>query len=174
MTTRAAFAAALVTAVLAVVPARAQVPAPIVPPVPASPGLPPVLPYEDEPSLFVSLLLRSAGLSPDQSRKVHRIMTEHRPRLAATKDQVRAAQDALGERMAAPGALTGKDLEPFVDRLAKAHRAQIDEIVTTATEVRGVLTPEQLARAGKWTARFRALRNEMRDLVGDEGASARP
>jgi len=172
MRMRTALATALVAAVLASVASRAQIPAPIVPPVPAQPGMPPAYPYvEDEPGLLVGLLLRGAGLSREQRRKVRYTLAEHRPRLRAAKGQLRAAQDALADRMTVPGPLAAKALEPQVERLAKAHRAQIDEVVATALEVRVVLTPEQLARAAKWKDRFQRLRKEMQELV-DEGGEA--
>jgi uncharacterized membrane protein len=158
-------AAVLLVAALA----RAQLPVPVLPP--GDPGVPPPFPYvEDEPGMGAALLLRGAGLSEEQRHKVHHILAEHRVALRAAKARVRAAQDALADRMTKAGALAAADLAPEIDRLTKAHHDQIDEIVATALAVRAVLSAEQLARAARWKDRFRTVRDQWQDLVDDEPA----
>lgn len=171
--TRPTSAATSAVAVLVAMTAWAQVPMPILPP--GDPGMPPPFPYlEDEPTMGVSLLLRGAGLSDEQRHKVHRILADHHARLRLTKARVRAAQDALADRMTAAGSVTSRDLTPEIERLTKAHHEQIDEIVATALAVRGVLSAEQLSRAAKWKDRFRTVRDQWQGLVDEDEPARRP
>jgi len=162
---RTVLALGILAACLACLPVAAQPLGPMLPPDQPLPLFPQ---SGDEPSMLLGILTRGAGLTKEQRQQVAKIMDAHRERLDDTHRRVRTAQDELAARMCAPGALPADALAPDVERLAAAHRARLEAIVGAAREVRGVLTPEQLARAAAWTSRLQKLRTEIHDLFEDD------
>ncbi|MFN8545251.1 MAG: periplasmic heavy metal sensor [Candidatus Binatia bacterium] len=146
----------------------AQIPPLVTPPPIGSAPIPSSPPTDESPGIMMSLLLRGAGLSAEQSERVKRIFAQHRGPLQSLRRQLRAAQDGLADRMTAPGDIKIGDLGPQLDRVAKLRRDLAEEMTRAALEVRAILTPEQLQRAAKWKDRMRAVEGELRSLVGDE------
>ena len=126
-------------------------------------------PGGDGPAMMLPLLLRSANLTPEQEAQVQKIMADRRAQTRALVGEMRAAQGALLDKLFAAGDVKADDLKPELDRLTRARQQLMDHAVTTALDVRKVLTPEQLARTAKIKDRMRALHDQMRDLMeGDE------
>jgi len=125
-------------------------------------------PGGDGPALMLPLLLRSANLTDEQEAQVQKIMADRRAQTRALVREMRAGQAALLDKLFAAGDLKADDLRPELDRLARARQQLMDHALTTALDVRKVLTPEQLARTAKIKDRMRALHDQMRDLVDEE------
>ena len=89
--------------------------------------------------------------------------------VARRAPRARAQVRALLDKLFAAGDLKVGDLKPELDRLTRARAQLMDHAVTTALDIRKVLTPEQLARTAKIKDRMRALHEQMRDLVEPEG-----
>ncbi|MBI3079732.1 MAG: hypothetical protein HYY85_22515, partial [Deltaproteobacteria bacterium] len=83
-------------------------------------------------------------------------------------DQMRAAREELGDRLLTPGGLQAEDVSPQVQRIAQLREQLMQEGLRATLEIRGVLTPEQLAKAAQVKARMQALRAEMRTLLGGQ------
>src|SRR5207247_986339 len=122
----------------------------------------------DGPAMMLPLLLRSANLTPEQEAQVQKIMADQRAQTRALVREMRAGQAALLDKLFAAGDPKVDDLKPELDRLTRARQQLMDHAVTTALDIRKVLTPEQLARAAKIKDRMRALHDQMRDLVEPE------
>ena len=58
-----------------------------------------------------------------------------------------------------------QDLEPLRQRTAQIWERLAEDRLVMALEVRGVLTPEQVAKVAQLKDRYRALRAEMRELL---------
>ena len=115
--------------------------------------------------MMLSLLLRSANLTPEQEAKVRETLTARRAASRALIDQLRQAQRELADRVFAPGNLEEADLAPQLQRIASLREQLVQENARVALEVRAILTPEQLARAAQVKNRMRELHNEMRQLM---------
>jgi len=115
--------------------------------------------------MMLSLLLRSANLTPEQEAKVRETLTARRAASRALIDQLRQAQRELADRMFAPGNLQEADLGPQLQRIASLREQLVQDDAKVAIEVRVILTPEQLARAAQVKDRMRQLHNEMRQLM---------
>ena len=122
----------------------------------------------DGPAMMLPLLLRSANLTPEQEAQVQKIMADRRAQTRALVREMRAGQAALLDKLFAAGDLKANDLKPELDRLTRARAQLMDHAVTTALDIRKVLTPEQLARTAKIKDRMRALHDQMRELVAPE------
>ena len=123
----------------------------------------------DGPAMMLPLLLRSANLTDEQEAQVQKIMADRRAQTRALVREMRAGQAALLDKLFAAGDPKVDDLKPELDRLTRAREQLMDHAVTTALDIRKVLTPEQLARTAKIKDRMRALHDQMRDLVEPEG-----
>jgi Spy/CpxP family protein refolding chaperone len=111
------------------------------------------------------MLLRSAELTEAQRQQVVQIVAAHRPQLKALMSQLRTAQEALKAKLYGPGTVTEADLAPDLQQLEQLRSQLAHERTQLALQVRGVLTPEQLAKVAQKRQRMNELRQEMRDLA---------
>ena len=56
------------------------------------------------------------------------------------------------------------DVQPQLQRIAQLREQILRDSTQAALDIRGLLTPEQLARAGQTNTRMRQLQREMRQL----------
>ena len=113
------------------------------------------------------LILRGAHLTPDQQTRVREILAAHRTTMRTLTEQLRQAQDAMTDKLFAPGPVQVADLQPWVQKVAQLRTQLLQESSQIALEVRALLTPEQLAQAAQVKDRLRTLSAEMRQLVGE-------
>jgi len=122
----------------------------------------------DGPGMMLPLLLRGADLTPEQKTQVQKIMANNRDEFHTLFNQVRAAQKDLVDQLFASKAVTVDKLAPQVQQVTQLRGQLLQEGLKTALEVRGVLTPEQLAKAAQRKARLQALHAEMRSLLEEK------
>jgi Spy/CpxP family protein refolding chaperone len=127
-------------------------------------GFDPEMAGGDRPGMLFPLLLRAVDLTAEQKAQVRAVMARHRPTLESLFQQMHAANDALAARLLAPGAVQAADLAPNVQQLASLRQQLTQEWVAAALDLRGILTPAQLAKAAQVHQRLEALRTEMRQL----------
>jgi hypothetical protein len=113
--------------------------------------------------MLVSILVRGANLSPEQQARVGAIMAARRATIHALIERLRKTEDDLADGLIAQGATT--DFQGTVTRVSQLREQLFQESVRAAVEVRGVLTPDQLARATYVKDRLRTLQMEMRQLT---------
>lgn len=111
------------------------------------------------------LMIRSASLTPEQQAKVRAILSAHRSTARPLIEQLRAAQQELGAKLLAPGAVQTGDIQPLLLRISQLRDNLALDSAQAVLEVRAVLTPEQLARAAQTRERLKQLREEMRQLT---------
>jgi periplasmic protein CpxP/Spy len=146
---RAAFGAALLALPMSAVTAQAQMRHE------RGPG------WSRDGGLALPLLIRAANLTPEQDEKVRAILAGHRAVTRNTVDQLRRAQDELADRLLTAGAVQAADLQPLLKQIAALREQLLQDSAQIALEVRAVLTPEQLARAGQLRSRMRQLQSEL-------------
>jgi len=122
----------------------------------------------DGPGMMLPLLLRGADLTPEQKTQVQKIMANNRDEFHTLFNQVRAAQKDLVDQLFASKAVTVDKLAPQVQLVTQLRGQLLQKGLKTALEVRGVLTPEQLAKAAQRKARLQALHAEMRSLLEEK------
>lgn len=131
---------------------------------PGGPGMPPPPPD----TMLVSILIRGANLSSEQHVRVGAIMSARQATLRMLIERLRKTEDELADGLLAQG--PASDFQSTIARVSQLREQLLQESVRAAVEVRGILTPEQLARATYVKDRLRALQMEMRQLT----QSARP
>ncbi|HEY7652334.1 MAG TPA: periplasmic heavy metal sensor [Methylomirabilota bacterium] len=118
----------------------------------------------------LTLMVRTAGLTPEQHAKVRAILTAHRAGMRSLVDQLRQAQQELGAKLLSPGQVQPADIQPQLQRIGQLRDQLAQGSAQAALDVRAVLTPEQLARVAQARERLKQLRDEMRQII----APARP
>ena len=118
----------------------------------------------DSARIALPLLLRGANLTADQKTQVQQIMANHRARLRDLFSQLRAAQDQMANKLFATGKLQEADLAPQAQQIAQLRNQLADEGLKVVLEIRGILTPEQLAKASELKSQMQSLHTQMRSL----------
>jgi Spy/CpxP family protein refolding chaperone len=114
--------------------------------------------------MALPLLIRAANLTPEQDGKVRAILTNHRTVTRNTVEQLRRAQDELADKLLGPTPVQVADLQPLLKQIAALREQLLQDSAQIALEVRAVLTPEQLARAGQVKARMQQLQSELQQI----------
>ena len=122
----------------------------------------------DGAGIALPLLLRGANLTPDQKAQVQQIMANHRAILRDLFSQLRAAQDQMANKIFSTGKLQETDLAPQAQQIAQLRNQLADEGLRVVLEIRGILTPEQLAKASQLKSQMQSLHSQMRSLWGPD------
>jgi Spy/CpxP family protein refolding chaperone len=117
-----------------------------------------------EGGMALPVLIRAANLTPEQDGKVRAILTNHRAVTRNTVEQLRRAQDELADKLLGTGPVQAADLQPLLKQIASLREQLLQDSAQIALEVRAVLTPEQLARAGQVKARMQQLQSELQQI----------
>src|SRR3989442_1003408 len=117
-----------------------------------------------------ALALSADQLSADQKQGVHDILREHRPTLAQLGANEMTARQAIADKLLGTGTVTQNDLDALLQQESQARTALMRERMATALEVRKVLTPEQIQKAATIHAGMKQLHDQMRQLLGSQGA----
>jgi hypothetical protein len=120
------------------------------------PGRPPGMP----------LRLLISQMTPAQRREARQILIADRGERRETAEALRAAHEALADKMFAPGPLTEADIAPEVAKIAALHQQLLDHGTRVMLKVRAIATPEQLATAARTKEKLAALRKELDALMG--------
>jgi Spy/CpxP family protein refolding chaperone len=109
-------------------------------------------------------ILQGVKLTPEQETQVHKILEANRASLHDLFDQLRASQDALATALLRPGNVTPADLKPLLDKTLQVRRQLAEKGLEAMLAVRGVLTPDQIAKAAERRARIKDLEDQIRVL----------
>jgi hypothetical protein len=112
------------------------------------------------------LLIHSAGLNEGQQAQVRQIIGNNRTQLRALREQLRTAETQLGDKLVATTPVTSADLAPLTQQVNQARSNLAHEWTQVVMEIRGILKPEQLAKAAQNRQRLNQLREEMRTVLG--------
>ena len=122
----------------------------------------------DGTGMALPLLLRAANLTADQKVQVQQIMANHRATFRDLFGQLRAAQDQMANKLFSTERLQEADLAPQVQQIAQLRNQLAEEGLRVVLEIRGVLTPEQLAKASQLKSQMQSLHSQMRSLWGPD------
>ena len=118
----------------------------------------------DGTGMALPLLLRGAKLTPDQKAQVQQIMTNHRGRFRDLFSKLRATQDQMANKLFSAERLQEADLAPQVQEISQLRNQLAEQGLKVVLEIRGVLTPEQLAKASQLKSQMQSLHSQMRSL----------
>jgi len=114
--------------------------------------------------LALPFLIRAVNLTPEQNTRVRAILSSHRTATRSTMEQLRKAQEELADKLITPGQVQAADVQPQLQQIGQLREQLLHDSAQIALDVRAILTPEQLAKAGQVKTRMQQLRVEMRQL----------
>ena len=126
-------------------------------------------PWGRDGGLALPFLIRSADLTPEQETRVRAILSGHRTAMRNALEQLRRAQDELADKLLSAGPVQNTDLQPQLQQIGQLREQLLQDSAQIALEVRAVLTPDQLAKAGQVKARMKQLQSEMHQLLERPG-----
>lgn len=112
--------------------------------------------------LLMGIPLRALNLTPDQQSQVKSILSSSRAANRSIIQQLRQAQSGLADKLlASPTADVSSQLG-----LINGLRSQLlQNSATATTQVLGVLTPDQLAKAAQIRSQLKQLRAQFQQLL---------
>lgn len=113
------------------------------------------------------LLLRE--MNPDQRAQVRQILIADRGTMRDTVQQLRAAHEALADKMLSSGTVAQSDIDPLVQKIATLHQQLLDHGTKVMLQVRAIATPDQLSKATGTKQQLDQLRDQMKTLLGKPG-----
>lgn len=115
-------------------------------------------------------LLYKVGLTDAQKTQIRDILASHRTALRSWRSQLQANREQLTDLLLGTNPVTPDDpqLQVLAQTANDLHGKIAQEWLQAMVEVRGVLTPDQLARAAQLKDQLRALRHEMHSLMGNQ------
>ncbi|HVH92837.1 MAG TPA: Spy/CpxP family protein refolding chaperone [Candidatus Acidoferrum sp.] len=122
----------------------------------------------DGTGMALPLLLRGAKLTPEQKAQVQQIMANHRGRFRDLFSKLRATQDQMANKLFSAERLQEADLAPQVQEISQLRNQLAEQGLRVVLEIRGVLTPEQLAKASQLKSQMQSLHSQMLSLWGPD------
>jgi protein CpxP len=122
----------------------------------------------DGTGMALPLLLRGAHLTADQKSQVQQIMANHRATFRELFSRLRTSQDQMANKLFSTGKLQEADLAPDVQQISQLRNQLAEEGLKVVLEIRGVLTPEQLAKASQLKSQMESLHSQIRNLWGPD------
>jgi len=105
-------------------------------------------------------------MTPEQRRQVRDILMADRGSRHDILRQLRAAHEALSDKMLAAGTVGEADVAPLLDKIAGLHRQLLQQGAKAMLQIRTIATPEQLAQAAATKQRVDQLQDEIGKLLG--------
>ena len=121
----------------------------------------------DGPGMILPLVLKGVDLSAEQEQRVHAIMKAHRATFRTLFRELQSAHKDVVDKLLTPGNVQADDFAAPMQQMVQLRQQLMQEGLKVAIEVRGVLTPQQLAKAAEIKDRMRVLHTEMQELFKD-------
>ena len=122
----------------------------------------------DGPGMMLPLMLKKLELTADQDAQVQNIMAAHRDTFKNLFTQLEAAHEEMASKFFAPGPLSAADLTSQTQGVSQLREQLMNEGLKVALEIRGVLTPDQLAKAAQLKDQMQALHAQMRSFFEEK------
>ncbi len=131
-------------------------------------GGPPPLP----PPLMMAL--RAANLTADQKKQVHDIMESSRTSTASQMEQMHSIRDQIADKLLSSGSVSASDLAPLLAQQAALQQQLDAQMISTAIQVRGVLTSDQLSKVADAHTKLKQIHSQIDAILGPPDAPPAP
>ncbi len=131
----------------------------------ASGGGPPLPPPVMIPPMMMGL--QAAHLSADQQKQVNQILQKNRAQSISLIEQLRSIHEQIADKLLAPGSVTSDTLVPLEKQAAQLDARIQQQALNAAVQIRGLLTPDQIARMAQFHQKMAALQAQMKSLMSE-------
>ena len=118
--------------------------------------------------LPLMLVLRQVNLTPAQQSKLHQIMETSSSQALPLMKQLHAIHEQIADKLLSTDALSATDITPLQQQETAIHQSLDQKMLATALQIRGLLTPEQLAKAADLHKRLKAAMAQIDAIMGGE------
>lgn len=112
-------------------------------------------------------LLQAVGVTDEQQEQIQEIIDAQRESSRTIRSQYRKIRAEMSNKLFAPGEVTADSFAEQVKQLNTLGDQLVQQRIAVALKIRGLLTPDQLAKAAELRVRLKELRGEMRSLYGE-------
>jgi Spy/CpxP family protein refolding chaperone len=123
-------------------------------------GGPPPVP----PPLMMAL--RAAALTPAQQKQVHEIMNASRTSSEPQMQQMHSIRDQIADKLLSSGSVSASDLAPLLAQQTAIQQQLDNQMISTALQIRGVLTSDQLSRVASVHDKLKAIHSQIDSILG--------
>jgi Spy/CpxP family protein refolding chaperone len=113
------------------------------------------------------IVLRKVDLTSDQQAKLHQIMGASFTQAQPLMKQLHAIHDQIADKLLSSGAVTASDIAPLQQQENTIHQSLDQQMLSTALQIRGLLTTQQLAKAADLHNQLKATMAQMDSIVGE-------
>jgi Spy/CpxP family protein refolding chaperone len=115
------------------------------------------------------MIIKQLNLTREQQAKVHEIMGSSFTEAQPLMKQLRDIHEQVADKLMSPGAVSSSDLEPLQQQENQIQQQLDQQMLSSALQIRALLTPAQLTRAAGLHSKLKSLRQQMDALMGDHG-----
>jgi Spy/CpxP family protein refolding chaperone len=120
------------------------------------------------------MVLRAAGLTADQKKQVHDIMESSRKSSASAMEQMHSIRDQIADKLLSSGPVTNADLAPLLAQQTALQQRLDNQMISTAIQIRGVLTPDQLNKVAAAHEKLKQIHSQIDAILGPPDAPPAP
>jgi Spy/CpxP family protein refolding chaperone len=113
------------------------------------------------------MIVKRTNLTPAQQTKVHELLHSSFVQAQPLMKQLHAVHEQIADKLMSPGSVSASDLEPLQQQEGQIHQLLDEQMLSTAMQIRNLLTPEQLAKAAELHNQMKSLNQQMEALMGD-------
>ena len=114
------------------------------------------------------MLTRQANLTSDQQAKVHNIMRSNFAQAQPLLKQLRGVHDQIADKLMSTGTVSVSDLAPLQAQETQIQQQLDSQMMSTALQIRGLLSKEQLTRIANLHNQLKSLRAQIDALLGTD------
>jgi len=114
----------------------------------------------------VMMALRAAALTPAQQKQIHDIMEASRTTSEPQLQQMHSIRDQIADKLLSSGGVSAADLAPLLAQQTAIQQQLDNQMISTAIQIRGVLTPDQLSRVASVHDKLKAIHTQIDSMLG--------
>lgn len=117
---------------------------------------------------FPFKILKALDLTDEQQKQVDAVWESRRETMKTLRGELRTTHREIMDKLLAPGEVTAADLAPQTERATQLEAQLFNERLALGLDIRQVLTPEQIAKAGEIIAEKRARHAERKESAQEK------
>jgi periplasmic protein CpxP/Spy len=133
----------------------------------AQPSGPPTLGAGSALPLPLLIVLRKVDLTSDQQAKLRQIMEASFKTTQPLLKQLHTIHDQIADKLLSSGAVTASDIAPLQQQENAIHQSLDQQMLSTALQIRGLLNPDQLAKAAELHNKLKSTIAQMDSIIGE-------
>lgn len=120
------------------------------------------------------MALRAANLSDAQKTQVHAIVDSSRKSAAPLMEQMHSIHEQIADKLLSSGSVSASDVTPLLTQQSQIQQQLDTQMVSTAIQIRGVLTSDQLTKVASVSAQLKQIHSQIESILGPPDALPAP